>query len=1003
MSYRFADFDLDPIRYQLTRNGEPVDAPRQIFELILLLIRHRDRPVTKEEILATIWHGRSVTEASLTHAIATARRLLGDSPKSQATIRTVHKRGYWWVAETVENRSTNEHSSSRSPIPFVGRDAEVRLVSRSFDQAALGVSSLLLITGEPGIGKTRLLAECLKLARERRFAVLEASCMEQEGAPAGFPWIEIARQCITSLQRMHLVRTVSDPIERLIRAFPTLAGEERVTQPETTSRFAIFEQLWKLISALTDVCPTVIAIDDIHRADELSVSALRFLTRQMRSARISMLASARLNSNRSSTDALARLSRESRATTLPLGALLRADVSVLLEGADVGSPSAVGDFLLERSGGNPFFMVQLIATLRETTHGSNPSALPETSVLPTTVRGAVLRQLEDLEPSARDALSAAAALGRSFSISAVSRVLQREVADVVEDLEAAEGRGILETDNARPATLRFRHEILRDAIYTELSRSERATLHLAIADYLSIDLRGEPAAVSHHLRSAYPLAPATRIAEAGIQSARDAFEKGAFLDAEAECRACLDLAGEEMAPGNRSELLLAMAAAQLRAGRRRDGRLTLRSAALLARAADLGGQLANVALSIAPGFFAIETGTVDLELIETLEEALDVVTEGDSPVRARILGNLGTALYWSPFSSRSANLLEEAEGIAARLRRPDVSAHALAAWFTALWSPENIQARRARCQELLELADASGEADLRLMVRAFRVAIFLEASDTTRLDLELASYEQIANETAHPHGQWYVPMYRAMLAITRGAFEAAKPHMADFVSQGSRFDDANVVQTFLLQSAESAWQTGHAIEIISAVEENVARNPVLKEWQCALAFLLAVVGSRSEARSLCERLILEWGEPHASRMNAPIGFAALAEACWLLDDGDLAQRLSGISPEWEARTIVAGYGVLCWGSTARGMAHIAAATGRLDDAATLYREAIDIDERAGAEPWATRTRLAYARTLKRRGRAADDALAGRLMERVGADALRLRIWLPVERDRETRS
>ena len=102
MSYRFGDFELDPLRYQLTRRGEPVDLPRRIFELVLLLVRHRDRPVTKEEILATIWHGRSVTDASLTHAIATARKALGDSPKSQDTIKTVHKRGYWWVAETVE-------------------------------------------------------------------------------------------------------------------------------------------------------------------------------------------------------------------------------------------------------------------------------------------------------------------------------------------------------------------------------------------------------------------------------------------------------------------------------------------------------------------------------------------------------------------------------------------------------------------------------------------------------------------------------------------------------------------------------------------------------------------------------------------------------------------------------------------------------------------------------------------------------------------------------------
>ena len=89
MSYQFLDFDLDPARYQLTRAGTPLEVPPQIFDLILLLIRHRDRPVPKSEILSSIWRGRTVTEASLTHAIAHARKLLGDTRLAEGDVLTI--------------------------------------------------------------------------------------------------------------------------------------------------------------------------------------------------------------------------------------------------------------------------------------------------------------------------------------------------------------------------------------------------------------------------------------------------------------------------------------------------------------------------------------------------------------------------------------------------------------------------------------------------------------------------------------------------------------------------------------------------------------------------------------------------------------------------------------------------------------------------------------------------------------------------------------------------
>jgi DNA-binding winged helix-turn-helix (wHTH) protein/tetratricopeptide (TPR) repeat protein len=997
MPYRFRNLELDPLRYQLTRQGEPIDVPRRIFELILLLIRHRDRPVTKEEILATVWHGRTVTDASLTHAIATARRALGDSPKSQDTIKTVHKRGYWWVAETVESELAAPSRFSLSSMPFVGRVREIRAIEGALDQAFVGSASLILLTGEAGIGKTRLLREAISRAKQRRFYVLEASCLEHEGGPPGQPWIEIARQFPGIVPKSKSDTPSTLAIERLAQAFPDLSAATDKKTRLAPSRHSILEQLATLLEAVTATSPTLLAIDDIHRADDFSLSALRFISRQMTSSRLGIVVTARTGIEPRSDSMIGDLARHHGSATVPIGSLHRSDISTLLEGADVSPPADVGDFLFERSGGNPFFVSQLISALIE--QGGTTTIPPgDATALPRTLNDAVLKQIDGLNNQTTNLLGGAAALGRSFQLSLLGRIMRMGASEVLDALRPAERRGIVETDPSAAGSQRFRHAILRDAIYSELQPSARAELHLRIGEELSVFPGAEPAAIAHHFRAASPLSEAHQIATAALQAAQKASKASSYLDAVAECRATLRVAGTDLSPEDRCALLVQMASALLRAGHRTEGRTALREAALLARSTGSPIQTADVALAIAPGFFAIETGKVDPELIEALEEALAVAGEEDSLPRVRLLGSLCAALYWSPFSHKNEGLVAEAESIAGRLGHREASAHAIGAWFTGLWSPTNFRARRSRCDELLALAASSGSEDLHLMARVFRITAFLEAADVSRAEAEIAAYAELVRETLHPHAQWYVPMYRSMLAITRGDFADATKNMAEFVSKGSRFDDANVVQTFLLQSAECAWHQGKSREIVAAVEHNVAQNPVLREWQCALALVLSTIGSIAEAKRLCSRLISEWCEPHASRMNAPIAFAALAETCWILDDGDLAFALERIAPAWEERTIVAGYGVLCWGSTSRARGHIAAGQGRLAEAEAYYEEALRSAARMSARPWAARTEIALARTLERTGNSENKHRARRLVRSALREADALGISLPILND-----
>jgi len=391
-------------------------------------------------------------------------------------------------------------------------------------------------------------------------------------------------------------------------------------------------------------------------------------------------------------------------------------------------------------------------------------------------------------------------------------------------------------------------------------------------------------------------------------------------------------------------------------------------------------QLAETALAIAPGFFSIETGVVDAELIETLEQALELLPSDDSVVRVRLLGHLAAALYWSTESRRIVEVVDEATAIADRLGGREARAYALAARFVGLWSPASFEDREAGLGDLLTLADQSNDRDLRLMARVFRVATFLERGDLGRVRKEIVSFEAVARITRLPHVQWYVPMYRAMLEITKGQFERARVQMAKMMELGTPFEDANVVQTMLLQSAEITWQTGSPEQILSAVESHVLEHPALTEWECAHAFLLARSGHLVAARRLASHLLGVIDQEMMSRMNVGIALGALAETCWLLDDEGLASRLDPLLVGMGTRVIVAGYGILCWGSMSRGLGHVAATLGRWDEAEARYDDALHLEEQIGAVAWFARTNGAYARMLERRDGRGDRARASQMRD-----------------------
>src|SRR5438093_4306150 len=179
MRYVFAEYELDTRLYELRHAGQPCKLEPQVFNVLLYLIQHHERVVTKDELLEQLWPHQFISEVTLHHRVMAARKAIGDSGRAQRCIKTVHRRGYRFIAEVRVVEHAVEHpplgpglpsappapspmaapvacSGVGLPQPFVAREAEVLHLHQCLTAARRGERQMVFLTGEAGIGKTTL-------------------------------------------------------------------------------------------------------------------------------------------------------------------------------------------------------------------------------------------------------------------------------------------------------------------------------------------------------------------------------------------------------------------------------------------------------------------------------------------------------------------------------------------------------------------------------------------------------------------------------------------------------------------------------------------------------------------------------------------------------------------------------------------------------------------------------------------------------------------------------
>lgn len=487
---RFGEVEVDLASCELRRYGRVQSIQPKAFDLIVTLLDARDRVVSKRELLRRLWPGEVVTDGALTRCVWQARRVIGDDGSRQRIIRTAQGRGYRFVANVEEVRGPAEvraDGRARPPTltpPLLGRNAETARLEEALRETFAGGGRLVWITGEPGIGKTRLLGEMAARARTMGARVVPGRCYEGDGTPPFRPWVDLLERCLEELEADALRARILGATPLLARLLPELAKSSRAQLDASLTaleeRRRLFDGLTRFLREVATDRPAVLALDDLHRADESTLQLLDFVAQRLDRLRVLVVATYRDVALRSSDPlaiTLGNLAREPDVVTLHLRGLSPAEVERILSETkgEAASPELARE-VHRLTEGNPFFVTEiarLLASggdLRSEGHGAR---------LPDSVRGAIGQRLAQLSGDCRRMLSMASVIGRRFPLRVLEKAASFDGPRLLDLLGEAEDARFVEL-RSDAGGYQFSHALVRELLYSELAPSERIRLHHSI-------------------------------------------------------------------------------------------------------------------------------------------------------------------------------------------------------------------------------------------------------------------------------------------------------------------------------------------------------------------------------------------------------------------------------------------------------------------------------------------------------------------------------------------
>lgn len=538
--YEFGPFRLEVLERRLLRDSHPVELRAKVFDTLRVLVENHGHLVGKEQLLKAVWPDAVVEEGNLAHNLAVLRKALGEKQSGEQYIQTVPARGYRFVSEVrvveskpraqaagaaaspkLETSWQDRLEAARGAVAarptaasaraflhghIVGRQRELDGMLAGFETAASGQGLVCSMTGEPGIGKSTLVARFLEeLASRHASCVVAAGCCSERlaGSEAYLPLLEALDSLLSGPagaafgELMKLVAPTwfvqaaplwasADPSFAAVRADAKVASRERMKR----EMVALFEEISRLH-------PLVLFLDDLHWADDSTVDLLAYLSPRLASIRVFLLVAFRNSEmllNRHPFVAVRHeLQKQNLCRDIEIGRLTLDDVTSYLA-AEIPRgdfPPELADVIYRRTEGNPLFMTDLVRHLRERGTLGKPVAGMDRD-LPESVRSMIQRRIDQLDQDELKLISAASVQGYEFDGSVIADVLALDAVTVEAKLRRLDHAHSLVRyigerelpDGSLAVRYEFAHSLYQHAIDDTLTPSQKAALSLGSAETL---------------------------------------------------------------------------------------------------------------------------------------------------------------------------------------------------------------------------------------------------------------------------------------------------------------------------------------------------------------------------------------------------------------------------------------------------------------------------------------------------------------------------------------
>lgn len=771
---------------------------------------------------------------------------------------------------------------------FVGRDAELRVLLSAANALRQGRGGLVLVTGEAGVGKTRLVTEATGHAADGGVTVAWGYGRQSGTVPLG-PWRDLFRRLGVSVDDV---------------AAASLGDPER-----------LFANVCSEIERLASAQPLLLALEDLHWFDDQSLRLLEWVRPALCASGALVVATARAD-----VPHLGRPDHHVR-----LGGLTAAEVAALVASHTTADVDPVE--LCRRTGGNPLFVLETA----QDAHGGIPASVAEV----------VRQRIEALTDRTLGLVRTAAVAGTAVP-SVLAHAAHLDAADFEAAVdEAAKCRFLLR--NPAADALTFQHDLVRDAVYDSIERPERRRLHAAVAAALAG--RGADAAdVASHLIAAG--ADAGADAEVA-QWAEAAGARAIDLCAYEAAASWFDEARRRSEPGSAEAVRLRLRAAHARwrSGDRTTAWSEYETAAAEAQAAGDASLLVEAALGFGGGRAGFEVPPTHEAQRRLLTAALAALPPDEHASRALLLSRLSITLAFEGEPERQRDLALQAVDEARRSGDDAALVTALAGWCDAYGAADHVEQRLAKADEMVALASGAGDVELELLGLRFRIVALLEQGQRTAVDRAVQRFAALADELRQPAVSFFVPLFRAALAFADGRVADAERLNAEAAEIADRAQSDNGVILVTSQRFAFALDVGRAAETHDAVRRVVEERPEISGPQAGLALTESYLGKEASARARLKHLLADDLGLFPRDAEWLPALATLAEAAIRARDADTASTLLPHLLPYGDHFAVDGIGASVFGAASYFAGRLATLTGDAATAERLLRSARDASAR----------------------------------------------------------